>query len=44
MAGVLTWLSCVRKNAGPRNPIDCIICQKRKFLKGEIILKVKKGK
>ena len=26
IAGVLTRLSCVRKKAGPRNPIDCMIC------------------
>lgn len=26
IAGVLTCLSWVRKKAGPRNPIDCMIC------------------
>lgn len=29
-AGVLTWLNCARKKAGPKNPIDCMICQSRK--------------
>jgi len=32
MAGESTWLSWVRKNAGPKNPIDCMICQTWKYI------------
>jgi hypothetical protein len=32
MAGESTWLSWVRKNAGPKNPIDCMICQTWKYM------------
>lgn len=28
IAGESIWLSWVRKNAGPKNPIDCMICKK----------------
>ena len=32
IAGEWTWLNCVKKNAGPKNPIDCMICRFQKVL------------
>lgn len=32
ISGEWTWLNCVKKKAGPKNPIDCMICRFQKVL------------
>ena len=35
IAGEWTWLNCVKKKAGPKNPIDCMICRFQKVLNNQ---------